>query len=75
MDNPNASSCVGIPGTPLMESSQPVPQLALLDFFFPGFSVFSTAFYKYLGIDLNLYIPMVLLCGGMVSFMRLDSQT
>ncbi|EFQ33488.1 hypothetical protein CGRA01v4_13619 [Colletotrichum graminicola] len=43
---------------------QPAPQLALLDFFFPGFSIFTTAFQKYLGIDLNVYIPLVILCGG-----------
>ncbi|TQN69253.1 putative mitochondrial chaperone BCS1-B [Colletotrichum shisoi] len=43
---------------------QPAPQLALLDFFFPGFSVFTTAFQRYLGIDLNVYIPLVILCGG-----------
>ncbi|KAK0617190.1 BCS1 N terminal-domain-containing protein [Immersiella caudata] len=41
------------------------PQTVLLDFFFPGFSVFSTAVQKYLHIDLNLYIPLVLLCGGL----------
>ncbi|KAK1713608.1 LOW QUALITY PROTEIN: BCS1 N terminal-domain-containing protein [Colletotrichum lupini] len=28
-------------------TAQPPPQLALLDFFFPGFSVFTTAFQKY----------------------------
>ncbi|KAK1759500.1 putative mitochondrial chaperone BCS1-B [Echria macrotheca] len=41
------------------------PQTVLLDLFFPGFSVFSTAIQKYLHIDLNLYIPLVLLCGGL----------
>ncbi|KAF6832593.1 hypothetical protein CMUS01_06879 [Colletotrichum musicola] len=45
-------------------ANQSPPQLAILDFFFPGFSVFSTAFQKYLGIDLNVYIPLVILCGG-----------
>ncbi|KAF9876008.1 hypothetical protein CkaCkLH20_06454 [Colletotrichum karsti] len=44
--------------------AQAPPQMQLLDFFFPGFSVFSTAFQKYLGIDLNVYIPLVILCGG-----------
>jgi hypothetical protein len=51
-----------------------VPQMQLLDFFFPGFSVFSSAVHKYLGIDLNLYIPLVLLCGGMTFAWRYFSE-
>ncbi|KAK1981974.1 BCS1 N terminal-domain-containing protein [Colletotrichum cereale] len=53
---------------------QPPPQLALLDFFFPGFSVFTTAFQKYLGIDLNVYIPLVILCGGATFAWRYFSE-
>ncbi|KZL71414.1 mitochondrial chaperone BCS1 [Colletotrichum tofieldiae] len=53
---------------------QPAPQLALLDFFFPGFSVFTTAFQKYLGIDLNVYIPLVILCGGATFAWRYFSE-
>ena len=41
------------------------PQAVLLDFFFPGFSMFSSAVQKYLHIDLNLYIPLILLGGGL----------
>ncbi|KAK0640905.1 BCS1 N terminal-domain-containing protein [Cercophora newfieldiana] len=48
-----------------MDPIAAAPQTVLLDFFFPGFSVFSTAVQKYLHIDLNLYIPLVLLCGGL----------
>ncbi|KAI0169034.1 BCS1 N terminal-domain-containing protein [Hypoxylon sp. FL1284] len=44
------------------QTPQP-PQLALLDFFFPGFSMFAGAVSKYLHIDLNLYIPLLLLTG------------
>ncbi|ROW03527.1 hypothetical protein VSDG_01441 [Cytospora chrysosperma] len=40
------------------------PQFALLDMFFPGFTAFSSAVEKYFKIDLNLYIPLVLLLGG-----------
>lgn len=40
-----------------------LPQLAVLDLFFPGFSVFANAVQKYLGVDLNIYIPLVLLAG------------
>lgn len=40
------------------------PQLLALDYFFPGFSVLSTAAKNYLGIDLNVYIPLIILCGA-----------
>ena len=53
------------PGDDPLASPAPAPQMMLLDFFFPGFSVFSTAVQKYLKIDLNLYIPLVLLCGAL----------
>lgn len=43
------------------------PPLALLDFFFPGFSMFSTAIQKYAGIDLNIYIPLLALLGGLIA--------
>lgn len=54
-------------------SSQPIigsglddapPQFALLDMFFPGFSIFSRAVEKYFKVDLNLYIPLVVFLGG-----------
>lgn len=41
----------------------PMPQLALIDFFFPGFSMFAGMVSKYLHIDLNLYLPLLLLAG------------
>ena len=47
---------------------------ALLDFFFPGFSMLSTAVLKYLHIDLNLYIPLILLFGGLVFMWRYFSE-
>ncbi|KAK4252431.1 putative mitochondrial chaperone BCS1-B [Corynascus novoguineensis] len=47
-----------------------LPQYQLLDFFFPGFTVFSTAASKYLHIDLNLYIPLILLFGGLTFIWR-----
>jgi chaperone BCS1 len=36
------------------------PQFAVLDYLVPGFSVFSNAVQAYLGINLNLYIPLLL---------------
>ncbi|KAI1768560.1 BCS1 N terminal-domain-containing protein [Hypoxylon sp. FL1150] len=41
----------------------PMPQLAVVDFFFPGFSMFAGMISKYLHIDLNLYLPLLLLAG------------
>ncbi|GAB1315794.1 Mitochondrial chaperone BCS1 [Madurella fahalii] len=56
------------------ELASNLPQNALLDFFFPGFSVFSTAAQKYLHIDLNLYIPLVILFGGAIFVWRYFSE-
>lgn len=61
MDNINASD-------PGLGASDPVlrPQVpfALLDFLIPGFSVFSSAIQAYLGLDLNIYIPLLLVISG-----------
>lgn len=43
------------------------PQLALLDLFFPGFSIITSSVQRYLGIDLNLYIPLVAVLGGLIA--------
>lgn len=43
----------------------PLPQFAALDYLIPGFSVFSTAIQAYLGVDLNVYIPVLLLISGL----------
>jgi chaperone BCS1 len=40
------------------------PQFALLDYLIPGFSIFSGAMQTYLGVNLNLYIPMLLIVTG-----------
>lgn len=59
------SQTAGAGTIPLATATPPPPQAMLLDYFFPGFSMFSTAVQKYLHIDLNLYIPLVLLCGSL----------
>ncbi|KAI1455058.1 BCS1 N terminal-domain-containing protein [Annulohypoxylon moriforme] len=65
-DNLSTPFAEGYPSTnPGYVSGTGVPQLALLDFFFPGFSMFAGAVQKYLGIDLNLYIPLLLLTGAL----------
>ncbi|KAL7895811.1 BCS1 N terminal domain-containing protein [Trichoderma sp. SZMC 28014] len=43
----------------------PNPQFALLNYFFPGFSMFSSALHTYLGIDLNFYIPLIVAIFGL----------
>lgn len=49
------------------------PQFAMLDFFIPGFSVFSAALKTYLGIDLNLYIPLIaVVCAAIFSWKYLN---
>lgn len=45
-------------------SQSSAPSAALLDFFFPGLSVFTGALQRYLHIDLNYYFPLVLFLGG-----------
>jgi len=60
-------------GGGLPEPTQ-APQLALLDFFFPGFSVFAAAVQKYLKIDLNIYIPLVLMAGALMAAWNYISQ-
>ncbi|KAI1106607.1 BCS1 N terminal-domain-containing protein [Jackrogersella minutella] len=53
----------GSAGPAYASNTPQAPQLAILDVFFPGFSMFAGAVQKYLHIDLNLYIP-ILLCTG-----------
>jgi chaperone BCS1 len=61
---PSVADAIGGSDDPVI-SAAPAPQMMLLDFFFPGFSIFSAAVQKTLHIDLNLYIPLVLLAGGL----------
>lgn len=42
------------------------PQTALLDAFFPGFSLLSSALYKYSKIDLTLYFPTLMAFGLLI---------
>lgn len=60
-DPANAS----LPGAGASAESPVAPQMVLLDWIFPGFSIFAGFVYKYLHIDLNLYIPLILLVGGL----------
>ena len=46
-------------------ASAPTP-FAILDFLVPGFSTISSFVKTYLGIDLNVYIPILLVVGGAI---------
>ncbi|KAH7312219.1 BCS1 N terminal-domain-containing protein [Stachybotrys elegans] len=56
----------GSGSSPTEPAETPPPQFALLDYLVPGFSVFSRAIHAYLGIDLNLYIPLLLVVFGAI---------
>jgi len=42
------------------------PQTALLEAFFPGFSLLSSGLLKYTKIDISLYLPILLLLGAII---------
>ncbi|KAK7931372.1 BCS1 N terminal-domain-containing protein [Apiospora marii] len=46
----------------------------ILDFLFPGFSVLAGAVQRYLHINLNLYIPLVILVGALILVWNYSSQ-
>ncbi|CEI41297.1 hypothetical protein FVEN_g3563 [Fusarium venenatum] len=60
MDSLNSTS----PGEDVL--SKAPTQFAILDFIFPGFSTFSSIIHAYLGIDLNVYIPLLLIVSGIM---------
>ncbi|TVY83532.1 putative mitochondrial chaperone BCS1-B, partial [Lachnellula suecica] len=51
------------PGSRYPDVGQLNPQTALLDAFFPGFSLLSSALYKYSKIDLTVYFPTLMALG------------
>lgn len=66
---PSPSSFAPVGGTfnDTTAHNQPaLPQLAILDFFFPGFSTFTATVQQYMGIDLNIYIPLIAVLGGLM---------
>lgn len=44
-------------------SSGANPQTAILDMFFPGFSLFSSTIHKYSSIDISVYVPAIIFLG------------
>lgn len=57
----------GVQNGPAEPGSSPQQPVALLDFFFPGFSMFTAAVQRYLGLDLNMYIPLFAILGGLIA--------
>ncbi|KAL5603843.1 hypothetical protein FOVSG1_006593 [Fusarium oxysporum f. sp. vasinfectum] len=54
------------PGEGFPKPGSPPSQFAILDFLFPGFSTFSSLVHAYLGMDLNLYLPLLLVISGVI---------
>ncbi|KAK4209783.1 BCS1 N terminal-domain-containing protein [Rhypophila decipiens] len=69
----SATGMLGADASSPTDKPQP-PQMMLLDFFFPGFSVFSAAVQKYLHVDLSIYIPLVILLGAITFAWRYFSE-
>ncbi|KAK7976041.1 hypothetical protein PG989_014504 [Apiospora arundinis] len=75
MDNPIMSSPTGWDDPPTTTAGPDGAQpLAILDFLVPGFSVVAGLVQKYLHINLNLYIPLVILVGALVLVWNYSSQ-
>jgi chaperone BCS1 len=68
------------PGNEIMDSSELPrasginPQAALLDTFFPGFTLASSAVQKYAGIDVSIYFPAFVMLGLVIWASRYVSQ-
>ncbi|OTA92840.1 hypothetical protein M434DRAFT_314161 [Hypoxylon sp. CO27-5] len=65
MANPLLASMEANESAFASSTQQYPPQMAILDFFFPGFSMYAGAVQKHLHIDLNLYLPLLLLTGAL----------
>jgi mitochondrial chaperone BCS1 len=60
MANGTANPSSGAP--PASSNGAPLsPQFVMLDMLIPGFSTFSSVLHTYAGIDLNMYIPVIML--------------
>lgn len=63
---PSHTSCVLGSGHNVIPPTGAPAQTAILDWFFPGFSMFAGVVQRYTNIDLNVYIPMLVLLGVLV---------
>lgn len=64
ISSPAPAITAGAEGLPRSTPSS-IPNISLLDMLFPGFSVFFTVVEKYVGVDLNFYMPMLIFLGGL----------
>ena len=60
----NTTDPLSAPGAGSLGGSN--PQFLMLDMLIPGFSVFSSALQTYAGIDLNMYIPLIVVASFLV---------
>lgn len=68
--NTTPPSTEGVHDGPLGFDTTPAQPLLLLDYFFPGFSMLSSVLQRYLRIDLNVYVPLILLSGCLLAAWR-----
>ncbi|KAM4063130.1 ATPase family associated with various cellular activities (AAA) domain-containing protein [Hirsutella rhossiliensis] len=68
MDSPQpGATASSSSASPSGVSGVPSPQFAILNYFFPGFSVFSSAANAYFETDINTFLPLLLaVLGGVV---------
>lgn len=61
-------------GAGMPDTSALSPQFALLDTLFPGFSALSTALQRYSGVDISIYVPVIVTLGVLIWSSRYISQ-
>ncbi|KAK4166462.1 BCS1 N terminal-domain-containing protein [Cladorrhinum sp. PSN259] len=70
-----APSATGAAGSHLpLSTSASMPNTSVLDLLFPGFTLFFTIVEKYVGIDLNFYMPMLVMLGCFLVAWRYFSE-
>ncbi|KAK4229397.1 BCS1 N terminal-domain-containing protein [Podospora fimiseda] len=55
-------------------SSTALPNSSILDLLFPGFSILFTIVDKYVGLDLNFYMPLLIFLGSLIVAWRYFSE-
>ncbi|CZS93462.1 related to BCS1 protein precursor [Rhynchosporium agropyri] len=74
MSKPQLSPILGQKATELHDEMQLNPQTVLLDYIFPGFSLYTSAISKFLDIDISSYFPVIVALGVVIYCLRYISQ-
>ncbi|KAK3995839.1 BCS1 N terminal-domain-containing protein [Cladorrhinum sp. PSN332] len=77
--DPSVSSAPSATGAaenhlPSSTSSTSLSNSSVLDLLFPGFSLFFTIVEKYVGLDLNFYMPLLMILGSLIVAWRYFSE-